>query len=157
MLYVFVLFSLCLFAGSFIWLIIHFCQRKKLLLPFFSLILGFSLIIIAVSTLPPANKPNSSPTKTSTSTTVQTNSATEKPEKTSTTITNDSSTSSNLPKQTNAPNKNMDYYVGNLDDHLFHEPNCREAKKLTAGNRIYFDTRDEAIDAGYRACKICRP
>jgi len=46
-------------------------------------------------------------------------------------------------------------YIGNVNSKIFHLPNCSSlpAEK----NRIYFNTRDEAINQGYRPCKKCNP
>ena len=53
---------------------------------------------------------------------------------------------------TDAGEKN---YIGNKNSRIFHRPSCGSlpAEK----NRVYFRTRDEAINAGYRACKKCKP
>lgn len=46
-------------------------------------------------------------------------------------------------------------YIGNLNSHKFHLPTC---KNLPAEkNRIYFSSRDEAIEAGYDPCGNCHP
>lgn len=46
-------------------------------------------------------------------------------------------------------------YIGNLNSHKFHLPTCHT---LPADkNRTYFDSRDEAIDAGYSPCGNCHP
>lgn len=46
-------------------------------------------------------------------------------------------------------------YVGNIKSKVFHALHCRYAncKKCV----ISFDTRKEAINYGYRPCKICKP
>jgi competence protein ComEC len=46
-------------------------------------------------------------------------------------------------------------YIGNRNSHIFHRPSCHSlpAEK----NRIYFKTREEAVAAGYRPCKRCKP
>lgn len=155
MLALFLIFSLCLFTGSFIWLIIQFCKKQakeKMYLPFISLMIGFIFSIIAIIKLPPVPSTTSSDTKIS-SETVQNNIEEE------TTKSSSVNTTTNAePKQEIKSTKNVaEHYIGNRDDRTFHEPNCREAKKLTTANEVYFATRDEAIDAGYRPCKICRP
>lgn len=48
-------------------------------------------------------------------------------------------------------------YVGNMSSRKFHYDNCRAASKIKTGNRTTFDSRDEAISAGYKPCGICRP
>ena len=46
-------------------------------------------------------------------------------------------------------------YHGNVKSHIFHGPNCRyyDCKNCV---RV-FTTRQAAIKAGYRPCKICKP
>ena len=40
---------------------------------------------------------------------------------------------------------------------VFHEPGCASAKKIKPENLIGFSTREEAIAAGLRPCKKCKP
>ena len=46
-------------------------------------------------------------------------------------------------------------YHGNRRSKVFHKPGCRyyNCKNCT----VEFETREEAIRAGYRPCKVCRP
>lgn len=46
-------------------------------------------------------------------------------------------------------------YIGNKNSKKFHRPSCRSlpAEK----NRVYFNSRDEAINAYYDGCKNCNP
>ena len=46
-------------------------------------------------------------------------------------------------------------YVGNKNSLKFHDPSCRSLP--IEKNRVYFDTRAKALDAGYDPCAICRP
>ncbi len=46
-------------------------------------------------------------------------------------------------------------YIGNINTHKFHLPSCSYLPD--AENRIYFGTRQQAINAGYEACKRCNP
>ncbi|MHB9036317.1 MAG: Ada metal-binding domain-containing protein [Armatimonadota bacterium] len=46
-------------------------------------------------------------------------------------------------------------YIGNTRSYVFHRQSCRYLPH--ANNRSYFDSRNEAIDAGYRPCRKCRP
>lgn len=48
-------------------------------------------------------------------------------------------------------------YVGNARSHIFHTDDCRYVYRMNDFNKVYFDDRDEAIDAGYRPCKVCQP
>ena len=53
------------------------------------------------------------------------------------------------------PQNDSMQYIGNLNTHKFHRPSCSTLPKES--NRIYFDTREEAIAAGYIPCKKCNP
>ena len=46
-------------------------------------------------------------------------------------------------------------YIGNLKSNVFHQPSCDALPN--ENNRILFDSREEAINAGYRACGKCHP
>jgi hypothetical protein len=46
-------------------------------------------------------------------------------------------------------------YIGNVRSYVFHRQTCRHLP--TARNRTYFDTRAQAINAGYRPCRNCKP
>jgi len=48
-------------------------------------------------------------------------------------------------------------YVGSKKSNKFHYPSCRWAKKISPGNRVYFNSRQEALDRGYVPCKVCGP
>lgn len=48
-------------------------------------------------------------------------------------------------------------YIGNANSMKFHYQSCRWAQKIRPANRVYFDTREEAIEAGYIPCKVCKP
>ena len=47
------------------------------------------------------------------------------------------------------------YYIGNVNTHKFHKPDCPGLP--IEKNRIYFATRETAIDEGYTPCGICNP
>ncbi len=46
-------------------------------------------------------------------------------------------------------------YHGNVKSHVFHRPGCRyySCKSYT----IVFTSREQALAAGYRPCKVCQP
>ncbi|MGI9862938.1 thermonuclease family protein [Moorella naiadis] len=48
-------------------------------------------------------------------------------------------------------------YIGNARSKIFHLPSCEWAQKIAPQNRVEFKSRDEAVNAGYRACKVCKP
>jgi competence protein ComEC len=53
------------------------------------------------------------------------------------------------------PTAAASYYIGNLNSHKFHRPECSglPAEK----NRVIFDTRAAAVTADYTPCGICNP
>ncbi len=46
-------------------------------------------------------------------------------------------------------------YHGNVKSHIFHAPHCRYFNCKNC--RVVFNSREEAIKAGFRPCKICNP
>ncbi len=48
------------------------------------------------------------------------------------------------------------FFVAVKSTKIFCLPSCR-AKKPLQKNVIFYDTKDEAIQNGFRACKICKP
>ncbi len=48
-------------------------------------------------------------------------------------------------------------YMGNSNTRKFHLTSCDSASRTKESNRVYFETRDEAIEAGYEPCKRCKP
>jgi len=46
-------------------------------------------------------------------------------------------------------------FVGNRNSQVFHAHTCNSLPSRQ--NRIYFETREDAIRAGHRACQRCRP
>lgn len=48
-------------------------------------------------------------------------------------------------------------YVGASTTGKFHYTDCRWANKIRADHRVFFSSREEALDAGYVPCKVCRP
>ena len=48
-------------------------------------------------------------------------------------------------------------YIGNASSKKFHHPDCKWGQKIAPGNRVEFKTREEAVEAGYEPCKVCRP
>lgn len=56
------------------------------------------------------------------------------------------------PSQTTAAN-----YIGNSNTKVFHLPTCKYVPLIAPDHIVYFSTRDEAISAGYRPCKVCNP
>ena len=48
-------------------------------------------------------------------------------------------------------------YVGNAKSKKFHVSSCSFVGKMNPNNRVDFQSRDEAIAAGYVPCKRCSP
>jgi micrococcal nuclease len=48
-------------------------------------------------------------------------------------------------------------YVASVIREPFHRPDCKWALKISSANMQTFKTREEAIKAGHRPCKVCRP
>lgn len=48
-------------------------------------------------------------------------------------------------------------YIGNLNSLKFHKVDCEGVKKMSEKNKVYFKTRQEALDGGYTGCKMCNP
>lgn len=50
-------------------------------------------------------------------------------------------------------------YVGNRNpaSMKFHRADCRWVQEMREENKVCFETREEAIAAGYVACKVCKP
>ena len=48
-------------------------------------------------------------------------------------------------------------FVGSKNSDVYHYPDCRYAKNIKSGNRVCFDTPEDAVAAGYRPCKVCKP
>ncbi len=46
-------------------------------------------------------------------------------------------------------------YIGNINSFKFHKPDCSSLP--AEHNRVYFDTREDAVAAGYEPCGSCRP
>jgi hypothetical protein len=57
------------------------------------------------------------------------------------------------PKSTPAEYK----YVASKNSKVFHKPECSSAKRIKPENLIGYSSRDEAINAGKRPCKRCKP
>lgn len=48
-------------------------------------------------------------------------------------------------------------YVGNVNSHKFHEAGCTEVDRMSEKNKVYFSSRQDAINEGYTGCKKCNP
>lgn len=48
-------------------------------------------------------------------------------------------------------------YMGNSNTMKLHLTTCTHAKRTSEKNRVYFNSRSEAINKGYVPCKVCNP
>ena len=48
-------------------------------------------------------------------------------------------------------------YVGNSNTGKFHVASCSSVDKMSEANKVFFSSRDEAINQGYVPCKRCNP
>ena len=48
-------------------------------------------------------------------------------------------------------------YVSSKNSQVFHSPQCRSAKRIKPENLVGYSSREEAIKAGKRPCKVCKP
>lgn len=48
-------------------------------------------------------------------------------------------------------------YVASANREPFHRSDCKWAARISSANLQTFKTRDEAIKAGHRPCKVCKP
>ncbi len=48
-------------------------------------------------------------------------------------------------------------YVASKNSKVFHKPDCSSARRIKPENLIDYNSRAEAIKAGKRPCKICKP
>lgn len=48
-------------------------------------------------------------------------------------------------------------YVGNSNSGKFHYASCGSVGKMSDKNKVFFSSRDEAINQGYVPCKRCNP
>lgn len=53
------------------------------------------------------------------------------------------------------PEPSTGSYIGNVNSHVFHDTSCKTLPKEK--NRIYFDSRQEAVDANFKPCGNCKP
>ena len=48
-------------------------------------------------------------------------------------------------------------YVSSKSSKVFHRTDCPHAKRISEDKKVYFVTRQQAIDSGRRPCKTCKP
>jgi lipopolysaccharide export system permease protein len=57
----------------------------------------------------------------------------------------------------NAAEEKSPPYIGNIRLKRFHRADCRFADKIVSTNRSTFSSREEADEARYRPCEVCKP
>lgn len=50
-----------------------------------------------------------------------------------------------------------DSYIGNKNSHVFHTPDCSGVKNMNEKNKVTFESREAAVEAGYKPCSSCNP
>ena len=55
------------------------------------------------------------------------------------------------------PDGAASYYIGNKKSHIFHFPDCKSVENMNEDNKIFFSTRDDALEETYRPCGKCNP
>lgn len=48
-------------------------------------------------------------------------------------------------------------YIGNANSGKFHVDGCTGANRMSENNKVFFSSRDDAINQGYTPCKMCNP
>jgi endonuclease YncB( thermonuclease family) len=48
-------------------------------------------------------------------------------------------------------------YIANTNTGKFHESSCKWGQKTAEHNRVYLNSRSDAISQGYKPCKVCNP
>lgn len=58
---------------------------------------------------------------------------------------------------TESSNADSGSYIGNSNSMKFHTSDCKYGLKVSDSNKVLFDSRSDAINQGYQACKVCNP
>lgn len=48
-------------------------------------------------------------------------------------------------------------YIANSNTGKFHYAGCRYVKMMSPGHKVFYDSRDEAVNAGFVVCKVYWP
>ena len=48
-------------------------------------------------------------------------------------------------------------YIGNRNSHIFHQSTCSGVSNMKDSNKVYFVSRQQAVDSGYDPCSLCNP
>ena len=72
-------------------------------------------------------------------------------------VANTHSSSSSSSSSDTSSSSGSGSYVGNANSGKFHVASCSSVSKMSEKNKVYFSSRDEAINQGYVPCKRCNP
>ncbi|WP_067043852.1 thermonuclease family protein [Methanobrevibacter sp. YE315] len=75
----------------------------------------------------------------------------------STHIPNSHTTYSNTQTDSDSGSGDSGSYIGNSNSGKFHKNTCKWGQKTAEHNRVYFNSRNDAISQGYQPCKVCNP
>ena len=68
-----------------------------------------------------------------------------------------SSSSASTSSQTSSGSSDSGSYVANANTGKFHVSGCDSVSKMSEKNKVFFSSRDEAVNQGYVPCKRCNP
>lgn len=68
-----------------------------------------------------------------------------------------SSSSTSASSQTSSGSSDSGSYVANANTGKFHVSGCDSVSKMSEKNKVFFSSRDEAVNQGYVPCKRCNP
>lgn len=71
--------------------------------------------------------------------------------------THSSSSSTSSSDSSDSSSSGSGSYVGNANSGKFHVSSCGSVDKMSEKNKVFFSSRDEAINQGYVPCKRCNP
>ena len=72
-------------------------------------------------------------------------------------VANTHSSSSSSSSSDTSSSSGSGSYVGNANSGKFHVASCGSVSKMSEKNKVFFSSRDEAINQGYVPCKRCNP
>ena len=110
-------------------------------------------LIIPVTEKPTTTQPTTQPT------TKPTTQPTTKPTTQPTTKPTTQPTTKPTTQPTTTPTTNVISfsYVGNINSRIFHKSTCPSVKKMKDKNKVYYSSREEFIQRGYKPCDNCHP
>lgn len=53
--------------------------------------------------------------------------------------------------------KGQGQFVGSKNSDVYHYPSCRYVGNILEENKIWFEDAQDAVNQGYRPCKVCKP